>query len=96
MMKHRLNDHPARVKPCRDGKNCTRQTCWYKHEIDTHTIGRSGKDTANEWVSDELDNENEDFQQAQQPKKPPAQTKNKISTPTMNPSQTINPAPKTA
>ena len=39
MMAHRLEDHFTRVKPCRDGGNCTRQKCWYKHTKVTN--GRS-------------------------------------------------------
>ena len=87
MMIHRLKDHLTRVKPCRDGGNCTRQKCWYRHEKVTndHILEKEG-DT-DEWVTNELDSENEDFSEAPTPEKPPAQVRNKISTPNQTPVQ---------
>ena len=80
MMKHRLNHHSTRVKPCRDGRNCTRQTCWYRHGKDKPFSSRE-KDITDEWVINELDNENEDFQKAPKPAKPPAEATNTNSSP---------------
>ena len=73
MMTHRLKDHSLRVKPCREGTNCTRTKCWYNHEVDTPLNVVGAENTPDGWVSDELDNENEDFHQPPQPEKPPAQ-----------------------
>ena len=74
MMKHRLTDHTTRVKPCRDGGNCSRQNCWYKHEKDTPLINSGENEATDNWINNELDSENEDFPPAQKPAKPPSPT----------------------
>ena len=67
-MVHRLNEHPEKIKPCRDQANCTRQVCWYKHKQnkapEKNYIGTF-------CISDELDSENVNFQEVSVIPKPP-------------------------
>ena len=71
-MIHRLKDHSSRVKPCRDGGNCTRQKCWYRHEKVTNDDILEKEGDTDEWVTNELDSENEDFLEAPTQEKTPA------------------------
>ena len=57
MMIHRINEHPDKVKPCRDQESCTRKPCWYQHEAPAEV-----KHTNDDWV---------DFQEATMLPKPP-------------------------
>ena len=81
MMTHRINEHPGKVKLCKDGKNCTRQKCWYKHGTNTPNENNTREEESNSstsenetedvWVNNELDSQKLDFQQAPKPPTPP-------------------------
>ena len=71
MMNHRKLEHIDKVKPCKDGVNCSRSKCWYKHEINTSSENNPRKEGGDEWVANELDSENSDFQQVPKPPTPP-------------------------
>ena len=32
LMKHRIADHPEKVKACKHGDRCSFSLCWYKHK----------------------------------------------------------------
>ena len=68
VMVHRLNEHPEKIKPCREQENCTRQVCWYKHQ---QNKASEKNYINNSWISDELDSETVDFQEAPVIPKPP-------------------------
>ena len=71
-MIHRSEDHPDKVKPCRDQDNCTRTSCWYKHnKKKAPESSPDEEESVSEWISDELDSETEGFQGVQIPTKPP-------------------------
>ena len=69
VMLHRKKEHPEKVQNCRNQENCTQTTCWYKHE--TSKVPEINHSEDDEWVLNELDNENMDFQEAPMPPKPP-------------------------
>ena len=71
VMMHRKREHPDKVKPCRDEPNCTRKNCWYAHKTTKVIETNPSVKETREWVSNELDGENEDFQLAPIPTKPP-------------------------
>ena len=63
LMMHRLNEHPEKIKPCRDQESCTRQVCWYKHKKSKSSTTTAEVEEINKsWLSDELDSE-KDFQE---------------------------------
>ena len=72
MMKHRLQEHRDKVKYFRDQGSCSRQNCWYKHDIERKENTESTlEETPDEWVESEPDGESSVFQEATNPSFPP-------------------------
>ena len=69
-MKHRINDHPEKVKDCKYGDICSFSLCWYKHretvpELETLQTSELNTETT------ETNAAGEDFQKGQMKQKPP-------------------------
>ena len=78
-MKHRINDHPERVKDCKHGDKCSFSLCWYKHKEIVSSVPNVATNEstteATEPESIESNNAREDFQNAQTKEKPPLNQK---------------------
>ena len=72
MMINRSENHPEKLKPCRDQDDCTRRVCWYKHEKKDSESDAEVAETGIEWINKELDSETEGFQGTHILPKPPS------------------------
>ena len=79
MMRHRLKNHQEKVKDCRDGENCSRQGCWYKHKtVIMEKTATPEEEISDRWVNSELDSENTDFPQVPIQPAPPTNQNRRI------------------
>ena len=68
LMKHRIADHPEKVKPCKYGDTCSFSLCWYKHK---ETNGLLTNELVNDTENNEPNTITGDFQNAQIKENPP-------------------------
>ena len=71
-MKHRIADHPEKVKHCNYGDACSFSLCWYKHkETNGDVSSLLTNQLVNETENSEPNTITGDFQNAQIKEKPP-------------------------
>ena len=73
LMKHRIADHPEKVKACKHGDRCSFILCWYKHkETNANVASLVTNEAGNEITETEIRETNtKDFQNAPIKEKPP-------------------------